>query len=179
MYTIGELSKKFQFSRGTLLYYDSIGLLKPSARTAANYRRYSEADAARLKEIRRFRETGMALDDIKQILGIRDRQGDFLLEKRLDELNREMKKLNIQRQIIIGMLRKKNNLKSKSNPGVEKGTLIKVLRNAGLDDAGLDRLHAEYEMAAPEEHQAFLEILGIPPGEILEIREYSKQLLKS
>ena len=51
MYTIGKLAKKFDLSRSTLLYYDSIGLLKPSSRTESEYRQYSEDDAARLEQI--------------------------------------------------------------------------------------------------------------------------------
>ena len=41
MLTIGKLARKFDLSRSTLLYYDRIGLLKPSGRTRANYRVYT------------------------------------------------------------------------------------------------------------------------------------------
>lgn len=174
MYTIGQLSQKFHLSRGTLLYYDSIGLLKPSSRTDINYRRYSESDVERLNKICRYRETGMALDDIKRILSSVQKQENFVLEKRLDELNQEIRKLNIQRQIIVCMLKRN---KAESIPMIEKRTLVKVLTNSGLDDTGQDRLHAEYEKIAPEEHQAFLELMGISPELIREIREYSKKLI--
>jgi hypothetical protein len=41
MLTIGRLAERFGLSRSTLLYYDSIELLSPSARSDANYRLYS------------------------------------------------------------------------------------------------------------------------------------------
>ena len=43
-------------SRTVLLYYDTIGLLKPSGRTGAGYRIYSEADVQRLKQIMIYRD---------------------------------------------------------------------------------------------------------------------------
>ena len=52
MYTVGQLAKLFGLSRSTLLYYDEIGLLSPSARSASNYRLYSEADIRRVRIIR-------------------------------------------------------------------------------------------------------------------------------
>jgi len=49
MYTVGSLARSFGLSRSTLLYYDSIGLCKPSGRSAANYRTYTENDRARCR----------------------------------------------------------------------------------------------------------------------------------
>ncbi|HEX2954104.1 MAG TPA: MerR family transcriptional regulator [Bacillota bacterium] len=172
MMTVGQLGKAFHLSRSTLLYYDSIGLLKPTERTEANYRRYTESDVERLREICRYRETGMPLEDIKEILDKREQAADQILEKRLDELNHEIRKLNIQRQIIVYMLKKENrrtiNLKN---------TLIRVLENTGLTDVELGKLHAEYEREAPGEHQAFLEFMGVPSEEIAEIRAYARKMI--
>jgi len=39
-YPDSQLAGRFGLSRSTLLYYDSIGLLSPSERTASNYRLY-------------------------------------------------------------------------------------------------------------------------------------------
>lgn len=170
MYSISRLGKLFNLSRGTLIYYDDIGLLKPSARTEANYRCYSQADAERLREICRYRETGMPLEDIKEILDNRGKKVDRMLEKRLDDLNQEIRKLNIQRQIIVYMLKKEDN-----SPSHLKNTLLQVLEKSGFDDKMLMKLHAEYEKVAPEEHQAFLEFLGALPEEIDDIRAYSRE----
>ena len=40
MWTVTKLARHCGLSRGTLLYYESIGLLKLPVRSAANYRRY-------------------------------------------------------------------------------------------------------------------------------------------
>jgi hypothetical protein len=63
-----RLARMFRLSRSTLLYYDRIGLLRPSERTGANYRVYSEADRQRLDQICRYRRTGMSLETIAAVL---------------------------------------------------------------------------------------------------------------
>ena len=64
MITVGRLAKRFGLSRSTLLYYDSIGLLRPTGRSAKGYRLYSEDDAARLEKICLYRQTGLSLDEV-------------------------------------------------------------------------------------------------------------------
>lgn len=85
MYSIGQLVKRFNLSRSTLQYYDSIGLLGASARTGANYRRYSEDDVKRLEQICIYREAGLSLEDIKKILNSPENTTASILEKRLDD----------------------------------------------------------------------------------------------
>ena len=67
MLTVGHLARRFELSRSTLLYYDSIGLLKPSGRSKSRYRLYSEDDCRRLQAICRYREAGLALDEIRRV----------------------------------------------------------------------------------------------------------------
>ena len=52
----------------TLHHYDEIGLLRPSGRTEAGYRLYSEADLERLQQILFFRELEFPLEEIARIL---------------------------------------------------------------------------------------------------------------
>ena len=49
-----------------------------------------------------------------------------------------------------------------------------MLRAAGLDDAGMQKWHCEFEQRSPEAHQAFLESLGIDIHEITQIRAFSR-----
>lgn len=44
MVTVGVLARRFGLARSTLLYYDRLGLLRPSSRSRAGYRSYSPAD---------------------------------------------------------------------------------------------------------------------------------------
>jgi DNA-binding transcriptional MerR regulator len=170
MYTIGQLCVKAELSRGALLYYDVIGLLKPSARTKANYRRYSEQDLERLHQICLYRETGMPLADIRQLLESTKSVTDPILEKHLKDLNQSIRKLEIQRQIIARMIICKRI--PEHVPVSTKDVFVKVMHKAGVSDAYLARLHMEFERSFPIEHQAFLEFLGIPPVEITQIKEH-------
>ena len=67
-YTVQQLARLAGVSARTLHHYDHIGLLKPSARTAAGYRLYGEADLLRLQQILFFRELDFPLADIQAIL---------------------------------------------------------------------------------------------------------------
>jgi DNA-binding transcriptional MerR regulator len=67
-YTVQQLARLAAVSVRTLHHYDHIGLLKPSARTAAGYRLYGEADLLRLQQILFFRELDFPLADIQAIL---------------------------------------------------------------------------------------------------------------
>lgn len=70
---IGELGKKTSLNPKTIRYYEGIGLLPPPPRTSAGYRQYSEQDLERLGFIRSAQALGIALQEIKEVLGFRDR----------------------------------------------------------------------------------------------------------
>ncbi len=67
-YSIGEVANLAHLTVRTLHHYDDIGLLHPSGHTAAGHRRYGEADLARLREIRFYRELDFGLDEIAAML---------------------------------------------------------------------------------------------------------------
>ncbi|MCQ4118485.1 MerR family transcriptional regulator [Rhodococcus tibetensis] len=67
-YTVGELARLSGVSVRTLHHYDSIGLLRPHRRSAANHRLYSPDDVQRLRHILFYRELEFGLDDISEIL---------------------------------------------------------------------------------------------------------------
>jgi DNA-binding transcriptional MerR regulator len=52
----------------TLHHYDRIGLLSPSGRTSAGYRRYSPADLDRLHQVLLYRELGFPLEEVAKLL---------------------------------------------------------------------------------------------------------------
>jgi DNA-binding transcriptional MerR regulator len=52
----------------TLHHYDRIGLLSPSERTAAGYRRYTPADLDRLHQVLVYRELGFPLEEVATLL---------------------------------------------------------------------------------------------------------------
>jgi DNA-binding transcriptional MerR regulator len=66
--SIGELAKLSGVSIRTLHHYDEIGLLSPSHRSQAGYRRYEAAEVARLHQILVYRDLGFDLGRIALIL---------------------------------------------------------------------------------------------------------------
>ena len=64
MLKVGELAALANLTVRTLHHYDSIGLLRPSARSDAGYRLYDRDDVARLHRIQALRAFGMSLADI-------------------------------------------------------------------------------------------------------------------
>jgi MerR family transcriptional regulator, mercuric resistance operon regulatory protein len=65
---IGELSRRTGCNIETIRYYERIGLLPKPVRAGGRFRRYGPQDVARLRFIRRARQLGFALDDVRQLL---------------------------------------------------------------------------------------------------------------
>ncbi|HEX2623435.1 MAG TPA: MerR family transcriptional regulator [Phototrophicaceae bacterium] len=68
MYTVKQLSDLANVSVRTLHYYDEIGLLHPSKVGSNSYRYYDDAAVLRLQQILFYREIGLELMQIKDIL---------------------------------------------------------------------------------------------------------------
>jgi MerR family transcriptional regulator, thiopeptide resistance regulator len=65
---VGELAKATGLTVRTLHYYDAIGLLSPSRRTAAGHRIYADRDLQRLYRISLLRRLGLPLEQIARSL---------------------------------------------------------------------------------------------------------------
>jgi len=165
--TVTHLARQFRLSRTTLLYYDRIGVLRPSARSRAGYRLYSPADVERLREICRLRRAGVSMRAIERVLGS-PRTLEAVLRERLDDLRTEIEALRGQQRFILGVLRT-------DAIHAEVGVMNKqrwsaLLRSAGFTESDMRRWHGDFERNAPEDHQRFLEFLCIPDDEIAAIR---------
>jgi DNA-binding transcriptional MerR regulator len=170
--TISQLARRFGLSRSTLLYYDSIGLLTPSARSHANYRLYSAADVQRMEAIDQYRRAGLPLADIARLLASDGGELTGLLESRLRTLNDEIRGLRHQQKLILCLLRNRDSLPSARH--IDKDGWVSILRAAGMSDSDMQRWHVEFERHSPEAHQDFLESLGIDHTEIDRIRDWSR-----
>ena len=69
---IGELAKATDTQVVTIRFYEKEGLLRQPERTAAGYRLYTQEDVERLHFIRRCRQHGMNLAEIRELLAYRD-----------------------------------------------------------------------------------------------------------
>jgi MerR family mercuric resistance operon transcriptional regulator len=67
---IGELSRRTGCNIETIRYYERIALLPAPARSAGRYRVYDTADVRRLAFIRRSRELGFTLDEVRTLLAL-------------------------------------------------------------------------------------------------------------
>jgi MerR family transcriptional regulator, thiopeptide resistance regulator len=171
VYTIGRLARKFHLSRSTLLYYDSIDLLSPSSHTESGYRMYTEQDAKRLEQICVYRRAGLPLADIHHVLGSPESTLVTTLERRLDELNRDIERLRQQQHFIVGLL--KNHDVIAHVTVVDKETWVSLLTASGFSEADMHRWHVEFERLSPEKHVRFLKFLSIPDEEIQIIRSWA------
>lgn len=67
-YTVQKLAKLAGVSTRTLRYYDEIEILKPARINSSGYRIYGQDEVNRLQQILFYRELGVNLTDIKQIM---------------------------------------------------------------------------------------------------------------
>jgi len=73
-FTIGNLSKETGVKIVTIRYYEQIQLLAPPCRTSANYRAYNVDHLRTLRFIRRCRDLGFTLDQVRALLALSSRQ---------------------------------------------------------------------------------------------------------
>jgi MerR family transcriptional regulator, thiopeptide resistance regulator len=173
MLTVSKLARRCGLSRSTLLYYESIGLLKPVSRSAAGYRRYGEKDLRRLQQVCAYRDAGLKLEDIRALLDRPEDDASSVLKRRLVELNAEIETLRNHQRAILKLLRNYDFCERTEMNTKEKW--VSIMKAAGFNEADMHRWHVEFERSAPDEHQEFLEFLHIPKEEVVSIREWSRK----
>jgi DNA-binding transcriptional MerR regulator len=67
---IGALAKQTGTNAPTIRYYEEIGLLRSAGRQAGNQRVYSDADVKSLTFIRRCREFGFSIDQVRSLVAL-------------------------------------------------------------------------------------------------------------
>lgn len=104
MMTVKDVSKLSGVSIRTLQYYDSIGLLRPSAYTEAGYRLYDDTDLERLQQIMLFKELEFPLKEIKTIM---DSPGF----DRQEALQQQIELLTLKMEHLKGLIHYARNIK--------------------------------------------------------------------
>jgi DNA-binding transcriptional MerR regulator len=69
---IGELADQLGINTKTIRYYEQIRLIPLAPRTSGGYRDYTDTDAARLAFIKTAQRLGLSLEEIAEILRVRD-----------------------------------------------------------------------------------------------------------
>ncbi len=67
-YTVGQVARIAHVSVRALRHYDELGLLRPSWRSASGYRLYGAADLARLQQVLFWKELGVSLERIGELM---------------------------------------------------------------------------------------------------------------
>lgn len=171
--TVAKLARTCGLSRTAVLYYESLGLLKPASRTEGNYRAYGERELQRLQQICFYRAAGLKLGDIRAILDGPRAGAAGVLKRRMAELGEEIERLSEHQKAIARLLKQTNQLRSISM--VTKDKWVSIMSSCGFTESDMRRWHSQFEKDAPAEHQEFLEFLHIPAAEIELIRESSRK----
>jgi DNA-binding transcriptional MerR regulator len=173
MVSVTQLARLCHLSRSTILYYESIGLLRPARRTQSGYRQYGDREVARLRQICMYHNAGLKLEDIRTLLDGGGNDATAVLQRRLAELGEEIGRLQDHQSSILALLKNKSRFRRTDMMTKDKWTAI--MRASGFNEEDMHRWHAEFEQAAPDDHQEFLTYLNIPAAEIARIRKWSRQ----
>jgi Cu(I)-responsive transcriptional regulator len=108
-FAIGELGKLTGTKVETIRYYERIGLLAAPRRTADNYRAYGSGHLNRLSFIRRSRDLGFSLDQVRALLNLSDERDrsceavDEIAKEHLAEVDRKIADLKALRRELAAM----------------------------------------------------------------------------
>lgn len=102
-FRIGDLARTTNTKVETIRYYEQIGLLPAPSRTTGNYRAYAFEHLGRLSFIRRARDLGFTLDQVRALLGLSDQKNrsceavDAIAREHLGEIDEKIRDLKALR----------------------------------------------------------------------------------
>ena len=103
---IGDVSAASGISERMIRHYEKIGIVPPAARRDSGYRDYDEREVRTLQFIRRARDLGFSIEEIRQLLGLWQDRGrasadvKALALSRADELRRKERELRDMRRAL-------------------------------------------------------------------------------
>jgi DNA-binding transcriptional MerR regulator len=106
-YTVQKLARIAGISARTLRYYDEIGILKPARINSSGYRIYGQSEVDRLQQILFYRELGVSLGSIKDIITAPSFDGAQALREHHEQLLEKRAQLdllitNVEKTIALG-----------------------------------------------------------------------------
>ncbi|UFU07538.1 MerR family transcriptional regulator [Ruania halotolerans] len=72
---IGAVAEATGLSLRTIRYYEEVGLLTPTARSAGGFRLYTEADVERLRVVTGMKPLDFTLEEMRELLDVRETLG--------------------------------------------------------------------------------------------------------
>jgi DNA-binding transcriptional MerR regulator len=92
-FRIGELAAATALTRDTLRYYERLGLLATPRRSAGGFRLFGQDAVERVRFVKRAQALGLALDEIRQLIGAPCREVEPVLRARLADLDARLDEL--------------------------------------------------------------------------------------
>jgi Cu(I)-responsive transcriptional regulator len=109
--TIGALARRTDTKVETIRYYERINLLPSPRRTSGNYRIYGPEHLGRLSFIRRARDLGFSIEQVRELLSLADQRSrscarvDAIARQHLTEIERKIDDLNAMRRELGTMIK--------------------------------------------------------------------------
>lgn len=95
MLQVREVSKKIGVNPQTLYFYERIGLVPSPNRNESGYRIYGKQDLERLAFITRAKALGLTLDEIAEIIALKERSSDSCCVAVRDRLQAKIEQLEV------------------------------------------------------------------------------------
>ena len=124
---LSRLADEVDVRPDTIRYYERTGLLPPPPRTSAGYRLYPPTMIERLRFIQGCARLGLRLDDIADLLAVRDtgtcpcEPAEALLRRRITEVDAELARLN---SLCVELVRMVDALPDQDCPNPTPGTWL-------------------------------------------------------
>jgi DNA-binding transcriptional MerR regulator len=112
--TVSKLAARVRLTADTIRYYERVGLLPSPNRTDSGYRVYEEDAVERLRFLKGAQRVGLRLQEIKELLDIRDRglcpcgHTEDLLRRRVSEIDAEITELQETKADLIAFTERFN-----------------------------------------------------------------------
>lgn len=94
-YTVQKLGRMAGVSARTLRYYDEIGILKPARINSSGYRIYGKPEVDRLQQILFYRELGVGLEKVGEIIASKSFDNTAALREHREKLLAKREQLDL------------------------------------------------------------------------------------
>lgn len=86
MHQIGEVAEAVGLSLRTIRYYEEVGVVPPSGRTAGGFRLYTDDDIERLRLVKQMKPLDFSLEEMRDLLQSRDRLAEVVVDDEREQL---------------------------------------------------------------------------------------------
>jgi MerR family transcriptional regulator, mercuric resistance operon regulatory protein len=133
---IGEAAQRSKLSIDTIRFYERRALLPRAPRTEGQFRLYTTNDIARLTFIKQMQGLGFSLQEIKQLLDLRDHGGHAcrgvrdLLRSKLTEIRKKIRNLqHLERELVLDLQKCDRELKNTRGHGARRCPILSDMKD--------------------------------------------------